>query len=154
MSLNDFLDQYIPVYNATNKIKGTALFFVRDIDNVQPYIIQTIFKNNIIYEDNIMISVVTRDDPFGVIGFFKGNLADGLRIFEIHMGYMEVLDIDKILHNAGIEAKVIFYGLEEIVTRNIFWKVFASIKKLVPSFVQFYKLPPDKLHGVVTMVEM
>jgi len=154
MSLNDFLDQYIPTYNATNKIKGTALFFVRDIDSVQPYIIQTIFKNNIIYEDNIMISVVTRDDPFGVIGFFKGNLADGLRIFEIHMGYMEVLDIDKILHNAGIEAKVIFYGLEEIVTRNIFWKVFASIKKLVPSFVQFYKLPPDKLHGVVTMVQM
>lgn len=154
MSLSDFLDSYTATYHTINKIKGTALFFARSIESVQPYIHQTMFKNSIIYEDNIMISIITRDDPFGVIGFFKGNLADGLRIFEIHMGYMEVLDIGKILQNAGIEPKVIFYGLEEIVTRNLVWKVFASIKKLVPSFVQFYKLPPDKLHGVVTLVEM
>ncbi|MCB0739373.1 MAG: KUP/HAK/KT family potassium transporter, partial [Bacteroidetes bacterium] len=110
MHLSDFLEAYVPTYQAINKIKGSALFFVRSIDSVQPYLSQTMFKNNIVYEDNIMISIITRDDPFGVIGFFKGNLADGLRIFEIHMGYMEVLDIDKVLHNAGIEPKVIFYG--------------------------------------------
>ena len=60
------------------------------------------FKNNIFYEDNILVAVITRDDPFGVIGFFKGSLAPGFRVFEIHMGYMEVLDIEKILSNAGI----------------------------------------------------
>ena len=112
------------------------------------------FKNNILYEDNIILSIITRDDPFGVIGFFKGELAPGLRIFEIHMGYMEIIDIEKILNNAGINAKVIFYGLKEIVTRNIFWKIFSLIKRITPTIVQFYKLPPYKLHGVITLVEM
>ena len=154
MFLEMFLEQYEQMYQTTDKIKGTALFFVRDIKTIQPYVVQTMFKNNILYEDNILISVVTRDDPFGVIGFFKGSLAPGFRIFEIHMGYMEMLDIEKILSNAGIEAKVIFYGQEEIVTKNIIWKVFSLIKRLSPTFVQFYKLPSYKLHGVVTSIEL
>jgi KUP system potassium uptake protein len=154
INLELFLEQYVPAYHAANKIKGSALFFVRDIKSIQQYILQTMFKNNIMYEDHIMISVVSRDDPFGVIGFFKGNLADGLRIFEIHMGYMEVLDIEKILLNAGIQPTVIFYGLEDISSRNVFWQIYAVIKRLAPSFVQFHKLPPHQLHGVVTMVKM
>lgn len=152
--LEMFLEEYEAMYEVAHKIKGSALFFVRDVKTIQPYVVQTMFKNNILYEDNILISVITRDDPFGVIGFFKGSLAPGFRIFEIHMGYMEMLDIEKILSNAGIEAKVIFYGLEEIVTKNIVWKVFSLIKRLSPTFVQFYKLPSYKLHGVVTSIEM
>lgn len=153
-TLEMFLEQYNQLYQSTNKIKGSALFFVRDIKTVQSYVVQTMFKNGIMYEDNILISVVTRDDPFGVIGFFKGSLAPGFRVFEIHMGYMEMLDIEKILHNAGIEAKVMFYGIEEVVSKNLAWKIYALIKRLTPSFVQFYKLPTCKLHGVVTSVEV
>ena len=152
--LGHFLEKYNQLQSSMSKIKGTALFFVRDVKTISPYVVQTIFKNNILYEDNVLISVVTRDDPFGVISFFKGQLSPGLRIFEIHRGYMEVIDLEKILRNGGIEARVIFYGLEEIVTKNVAWKVFAVIKRLVPSFVQFYKLPANKLHGVVTLVEM
>lgn len=152
--LDDFLEHYHHAYRVTNHIKGTALFFTRDLNAITPYIPQTIFKNNIIYEDNIIVTLITRDDPFGVIGFFKGELALGLRIFEIHMGYMEIIDIEKILHNAGINPKVIFYGLEDIITKNPLWKIYAFIKKITPSFVQFYKLPPYKLHGVVTIVEL
>lgn len=154
MLLEEFLEKYDVVYETTHTIKGTALFFVRDIKTIQPYVTQTMFHNNIMYEDNILISVITRDDPFGVIGFFKGSLAPGFRIFEIHMGYMEVLDIEKILNNAGIHATVMFYGLEEIVTKNLIWKVFSLIKRLTPTFVQFYKLPSGKLHGVVTSMEL
>lgn len=154
MLLEMFLEQYETVYAETNKIAGSALFFVRDITTVPPHVVQTIVKNNILYEDNIFISVVTRDDPFGVIGFFKGDLAPGFRVFEIHMGYMEVLDIEKILSNAGIEPKVMFYGLEEIVTSKVIWKIYAMIKRVSPSFVQFYKLPVNKLHGITTSVEM
>lgn len=152
--LEDFLQRYNVTYAATGKIRGTALFFVRDIKAIPPYITQTMFKSNIIYEDNIIVSVITRDDPFGVIGFFKGSLAPGFRIFEIHMGYMEMLDVEKILHNAGILPKVVFYGMEEIITKNALWKVFSFIKHLSPSFVQFYKLPAHKLHGIVTLIEM
>jgi KUP system potassium uptake protein len=70
------------------------------------------------------------------------------------MGYMEVLDMEKILRNAGIEPKVIFYGIDDIVTYSFLWKIYAIIKRLTPSLVQFYRLPSHKLHGVVTVVEM
>jgi KUP system potassium uptake protein len=153
-ALEPFLEKYEERYEQASKIEGVAIFFVRDIHAVQAYVVQTMFENNIMYEDNILVSVIARDDPFGVIGFFKGNLAPGFRIFEIHMGYMEVLDIEKILHNAGIEARVMFYGQGEIVTSHLVWKVFATIKRMSPSFVQFYKLPSHKLHGVVSSVEM
>lgn len=152
--LEDFLHRYNTTYASTGKIRGTALFFVHDIKAISPYVVQIMFKSNIIYEDNIIVSVITRDDPFGVIGFFKGTLAPGFRIFEIHMGYMEMLDIEKILQNAGIQPKVVFYGLEEIVTKNLIWKIFSFIKHIAPSFVQFYKLPAHKLHGIVTLIEI
>ncbi|KKQ49847.1 MAG: putative potassium transport system protein kup [candidate division TM6 bacterium GW2011_GWF2_38_10] len=152
--LEHFVEQYIPFQEDAPRLKGAALFFIRDIKMIHSYVVKTILENNILYEDNILISVVTRDDPFGVIGFFKGSLAPGIRIFEIHRGYMEVLDIDRILKNASISAQVIFYGIEEITTKNIVWKFYSAIKRLVPTFVQFYKLPPDKVHGVITMVTM
>lgn len=152
--LEDFLDKYQSAYQNINHIKGTALFFTQDLNAITPFITQTMFKNNIMYEDNIIVSIVTRDDPYGVISFFKGELAPGLRIFEIHIGYLEMIDIEKILLNANIHSKVIFYGLEEIVSKKMVWRMYALIKKLTPNFVQFYKLPPYKLHGVVTLVEM
>jgi len=89
-----------------------------------------------------------------VTGFFKEDLGYGLRVFEIQVGYMEIPDIEEILSEAGIVEKTIFYGIEDIVTENILWKIFSIIKKLTPNFVQFYKLPPHKLHGVMTRVEM
>ena len=67
---------------------------------------------------------------------------------------MELLDLEKILHNAGIQDKVIFYGMEEIMTDNLIWKFFVLIKKVTPSFVQFYSIPSRKLHGVVTRVNI
>ncbi|MBI5048754.1 MAG: hypothetical protein HZB54_07395, partial [Deltaproteobacteria bacterium] len=48
----------------------------------------------------------------------------------------------------------IFYGLEDITTSNFVWKIFSVIKKLTPTFVKFYKLPSNKLHGVITRIEM
>jgi K+ potassium transporter C-terminal domain len=37
---------------------------------------------------------------------------------------------------------------------NFIWAVFSFIKRLTPNIVQFYKLPYNKLHGVVTRVEL
>ncbi|MEW6115890.1 MAG: KUP/HAK/KT family potassium transporter [Nitrospirota bacterium] len=154
MDLGVFLEKYKEMYNSERSIRGTALFFARDISKIPPYIVQTMFINRIIYTDNIIVSIVRRDDPFGVTGFFKGSYAAGLRAFEIQLGYMEVVEIEEILKEAGIDETVIFYGLEDISTKNIIWKIFALIKKLTPSYVQFHKLPSFKLHGVITRVEM
>lgn len=154
LKLDIFLHSYNEVYQALNKIKGTALFFARDMKRVPSYIVHTMFMNNIIYEDNIIVSINTLDEPFGIKSSFKADLAPGLRTFEIQMGYMEVVDIEQLLKKAGINEKGIFYGLEEISTRNIFWKMFSMIKRLAPPFIQFQDLPPNKLHGVVTRIEI
>ena len=60
-----------------------------------------------------------------------------------------MIDVVAIFREAGIEEKTIFYGLDEIVSTNIIWKVFALIKRLSPSFVQFYEVAgePDPRRG-------
>jgi KUP system potassium uptake protein len=154
LPLDVFLLSYDQIYKAVNKISGTALFFAKDAKEIPPYVVHTMFKNNIIYEDNIIVSIVRRDDPFGVTGYFKEELAPGLRSFEIQMGYMEIPDVEEILREADIREKTIFYGVEDITATNICWQAFSIIKKLTPNIVQFFKLPANKLHGVVTRVEM
>jgi KUP system potassium uptake protein len=152
--LKEFLIRYNLAYKAMSRLNGTALFFLKDPNEIPPYMIRSIFINHILYEDNIVVCIIKRDDPFGVTGFFKEDLAPGLRVFEIQLGYMEIPDIEEILREAGIDENTIFYGLEDIETENIIWKTFSVIKKLTPAFVQFYKLPAHKLHGILTRVEM
>ena len=152
VDLDRFLAKFNKIYQEECKIKGAALFFVRNIHQVPPYIFNTICSNNIIYQDNIFVSINIIDEPFGVDSFFKEDITEGLRNFEIQAGYMEVIELEKILHQAGIQDKVIFYGMEEIMTENLIWKFFVSLKKLTPSFVQFYSIPSRKLHGVITRV--
>src|SRR3972149_5239481 len=154
LPLDVFLISYNQIYQNVNKIKGTALFFAKDAKEIPPYIVHTMFKNNIVYEDNVIVSIIKREDPYGITGFFKDDLAPGLRTFEIQVGYMEIPDVEEILRGAGIREKTIFYGVEDIIAGNLAWKVFAIIKKLTPNIVHFYKLPPNKLHGVVTRIEI
>jgi KUP system potassium uptake protein len=155
MALATFLQKYEEAYRSGTRVKGTALFFLKEVEKIPPYIVRTMLSDHIVYEDNVFVSIMTRDDPFGVAGYFKEEeLAPGLRVFELQMGYMEVVDIERTFRKAGIKEEVIFYGLEDIMSKNPVWKVFALIKKLSPTFVQFYRLPVDKLHGVVSRTEI
>ena len=154
MKSENFLEKYNRIYATQNKISGTALFFARDVERIPQYISHVMFKNNIIYDNNIFISIIKSDSPFGVETSFKKELAKGLSLFEIKMGYMEIIDLEQLLIDNGVTEKTIFYGVEDIFTNNLIWKVFSVIKKLSPSFVQFYRLPTDELHGVMTRFEM
>jgi len=154
MKIDNFLEKYNHLYATENKISGTALLLSRDVTRVPQYISHIMFKNNIIYENNIFISIIKLESPFGVESAFTEEPAKGLKVFEIRVGYMEVVDVEKILKEKDIYEKTIFYGIEDIFTSNIIWKVFSLIKKLSPSFVQFYRLPPEELHGVMTRFEM
>jgi KUP system potassium uptake protein len=149
-----FLLSYEQIYAKEKNIPGTALFFIKGLDVIPPYIIHCVIRSNIVYERNIFISILRTDEPFGVCCHHTKGVGTGLEFFEVRAGYMEVLDIEKLLKEHGISEKVIFYGIEDIETRNPVWKVFALIKKLTPNFVQFNKLPAAKLQGVVTRVEM
>jgi KUP system potassium uptake protein len=153
-SLNNFLEDYLTAVKRVTPIQGTGLFLSRSTRRIPVFITHTMFSNNIIYEENIILSVVTLDKPFGISVVCKNMSVTGLCLIEVHMGYMEVLDLEYVLTEAGISPTAIFYGLEEIEASAILWKIFALIKNLTPSFVQFYKLPAHKLHGVVMRISM
>lgn len=154
MPLEDFLRKFKMVHKTTALIKGTALFLIKDIQEIPPYIVQIMFYHGIIYEENIFISIIKRDDPFGITGFFKEDIIKGLRVFEIQMGYMEVIEVEELLREAGVDERTVFYGLEDITSENPLWKGFSLLKRITPTFIQFYKFPSKKLHGVLTKVEM
>jgi KUP system potassium uptake protein len=116
--------------------------------------VHCIIRSNIIYERNVLISIIHTDEPYGLESNLTAGLGTGLDAFEIIAGYMEMFDIEQLLKDNGILEKVIFYGIEDIATGNPIWKVFSTLKKLTPNFVQFNKLPAAKLQGVVTRVEM
>jgi len=154
MPLEEFLHKFIRVYTTTARIKGTALFLIKDVKDIPFYVTQTMFYHGVLYETNIFLSIIKREDPFGITGFFKEDPAQGMKVFEVQMGYMEVIDVEEIMREEGIEERVVFYGLEDISAKNIIWKMFALIKRLTPTFIQFYNFPPKKLHGVFTKVRM
>ena len=154
LDMEAFLISYEQVYGKGRNIAGTALFFTRQGNVIPPYIVHCILGSSIIYENNIFISITRTEEPFGIEADYRQNFAPGLHLFEIRAGYMTVVNIEKLLKEKGIQEKIIFYGVEDITTKNIIWKAFSMIKKLSPNFVQFHKLPARKLHGVVTRVEM
>jgi KUP system potassium uptake protein len=154
LEMNTFLVSYGQIYAKGRNIAGTALFFCRDYRMISPYIVHTIFRSNIIYERNILISITRTEEPFGFTAHLTQNLGPGLEAFEVHAGYREILDIEGLIKKQGIQEKVIFYGVEDIATRNPIWHLFSLIKQITPNFVQFNKLPPSRLQGIVTRVEM
>ena len=66
LELHTFLVGYEQIYRKGRTIAGTALFFCRDYRMISPYIVHTIFRSNIIYERNILISITRTAEPFGV----------------------------------------------------------------------------------------
>lgn len=153
MPKETFLEEYNKLYNEVNKINGKALFFARGIEKVPPYIVQTMFINNIIYSENVFVQVNKTGSAFG-LHYDLERITDGLSVLTINVGYMEVLRIEKVLKALDIEERAIFYGIEDIETNNFFWHIFAIIKKVTPAFVSFYNLPANKIHGVITKLKL
>jgi KUP system potassium uptake protein len=153
-SLEDFLPVYEKYYGGLPKVHGTALFFTADKNHISPYIAQVMFKNEILYEENILVSVRITDHPFGIQTRHDRSLAQGLQAFMITAGYMEIIDIIGLLRKEGIEEKTIFYGMENVISDRFYWKLYGILKKITPAFVHFYELPPEKIHGVITRIVM
>jgi KUP system potassium uptake protein len=150
----DFLPRYRESYENLPKIRGTALFFMEDVKTLYQYISQVIFRNEILYENNILVSIDITDKPFGISTTFDSAIAPGLHIFTVTAGYMEVFNVVGLLKERSIDEKTIFYGIENVVSDDPLWILYGIIKKVSPPFVQFYTLPPEKIHGVVTRVVM
>jgi len=154
ISLDAFLPEYTKKYPELPRVRGTALFFTTDKNCISPYIPQVMFKNEILYDENILVSIRITDYPFGIQTNYDRDLGPGLHAFTITAGYMEIMDIIRLLHDNDIGEKTIFYGVENIISDSFRWRLYGIIKKLTPAFVHFYELPPEKIHGVVTRIVM
>src|SRR3972149_3705027 len=153
LSIDFFLESYNQIYSLGNNIKGTALFLTKNLEKVPPYVVHCMLCTNIMYEENIFVSISTSDYPYGINVTKVEEIAPGLKGLIISCGYMEFVNIPKILKDAGINEKVIFYGIEEISTKRPFLRIYSFLKKITPHFVAFYKLNYRKLHGVATRIE-
>jgi KUP system potassium uptake protein len=153
-SLGKFLPVYQQKYRKLPKVRGTALFFTSDQQHISLSIAQVMFQNEILYENNILVSIRITDYPFSIQTTYNRDLAPGLHAFIITAGYMEIFDIIALLRAEDIEEKTIFYGMENIISDKFFWKLYGILKKVTPAFVHFYELPPEKIHGVITRVKM
>lgn len=148
-----FLETYNRHYLKESHIEGTALFFARKAENIPAYIPKTMFQNGIIYEKNIIVKIKPTYEPLGIRNEFK-SLAPGLDLLVVHVGYMEVFNMEETLKKQGIDERTIFYGNEEIVSGHFAWKFYALIKEMSPSFVSFYNFPEEKLIGVSRRIEI
>lgn len=154
LALDVFRTGYEQVYRKGKNIPGTGLFFTRDVKFVPPYVVHCLLRSNIIYERNIFISITRTGQPYGFRVDYQQDVLEGIDFFVIYAGYMTIVNVEATLKHYDIQEKIIFYGVEDIITKNPVWRIFSLIRRLSPNFVQFYKLPAAKLHGVVTRVIM
>jgi len=153
-SLDIFVESFKQIYETGNYIKGEAIFFTKNITSVSPYILHCMFRTGIIYEKNILVSVETSDKPYGVKLESYEKVTEGLYTARITYGYMESPDLPKLFKQWGFSEKAIFYGAEEIKTSKPLLKIFAILKRLAPNWISFFDFPYNKLHGVVTRIEI
>jgi KUP system potassium uptake protein len=142
------------MYSSQSILKGEAVYFARVLDKVPPYVVHCTLRSGIIYEKNILFAVETADVPYGINFSEMKEYTKGLYGLSVSVGYLQIPDLLKLFKLQGISEKVIFYGVDDIKTKKIFYKIYAFIKKVTPSFASFYNLPYNKLHGVVTRHEL
>jgi KUP system potassium uptake protein len=154
ISFKEFEEIFTRIYASFNKIVGTAVFLVRDAEQIPAYVINIIVKQGIIYERNVLLSLLKKEEPFGLNVKFVEEKLQGLDILVVEFGYMERINVEKILNEAGIKERIIFYGIEDIITKNPLLRIYSVVKKLSASFDKFYDLPSGKIHGVITRIEI
>ena len=154
VTLDVFVESFKQIYETGNYIKGEAMFFTKNINIVSPYILHCMFRTGIMYEKNILVSVENTDVPYGVRLERYEEVSPGLFILEISYGYMEVPNLPALFKEWKFEEKAIFYGAEEIKTDKFFFKFFIVLKKIAPNWVSYFDFPYNKLHGVVTRIEI
>lgn len=154
VTLDVFVESFKQIYETGNYVKGEALFFTKDVKVVSPYILHCMFRTGIMYEKNVLVSVENTDVPFGIKLDRYEEVSPGLFVARITYGYMEVPNLPALFKEWKFNEKAIFYGAEEIKTNKFFFKFFILLKKIAPNWVSYFDFPYNKLHGVVTRIEI
>lgn len=154
VDLDTFKESFSQIYETGNYVSGEALFFTKNVNVVSPYILHCMFRTGIMYEKNVLVSVENTDQPYGISLEKYEEVTKGLYVATIFYGYMEVPNLPKLFKEWGFNEKAIFYGAEEIKTDKIFLRLFILLKKIAPNWISYFDFPYNKLHGVVTRIEI
>ena len=154
VTLDVFVESFKQIYETGNYVKGEALFFTKNVNIVSPYILHCMFRTGIIYEKNVLVSVENTDLPYGITLDRYEEVSPGLWVARILYGYMEVPNLPLLFKEWKFNEKAIFYGAEEIKTDKFFLKSFIVLKKIAPNWISYFDFPYNKLHGVVTRIEI
>ena len=154
VTLDVFIESFKQIYETGNFVKGEALFFTKNVNVVSPYILHCMFRTGIMYEKNVLVSVENTDLPYGIQLDKYEEVSPGLWVARILYGYMEVPNLPQLFKEWNFNEKAIFYGAEEIKTNKFFLKFFIVLKKIAPNWISYFDFPYNKLHGVVTRIEI
>jgi len=154
VTLEIFVESFKQIYETGNYVKGEALFFTKNVTVVSPYILHCMFRTGIMYEKNVLVSVENTDLPYGIRLDRYEEVSPGLWVARILYGYMEVPNLPVLFKEWKFSEKAIFYGAEEIKTEKFFLKFFIVLKKIAPNWISYFDFPYNKLHGVVTRIEI
>jgi KUP system potassium uptake protein len=154
VTLDVFVESFKQIYETGNYVKGEALFFTKNVNIVSPYILHCMFRTGIMYEKNVLVSVENTDLPYGINLDRYEEVSPGLWVARILYGYMEVPNLPLLFKEWKFNEKAIFYGAEEIKTDKFFLKSFIVLKKIAPNWISYFDFPYNKLHGVVTRIEI
>ena len=154
VTLDVFVESFKQIYETGNYVKGEALFFTKNVNVVSPYILHCMFRTGIMYEKNVLVSVENTDLPYGIKLDRYEEVSPGLWVARILYGYMEVPNLPVLFKEWKFNEKAIFYGAEEIKTNKFFLKFFIVLKKIAPNWISYFDFPYNKLHGVVTRIEI
>lgn len=152
---SDFINKYKDFYKREPKVNGIAVFALRDINMISPYIIRTIFDFKIIYQKSVFLSLKITDFPYGKEYSYRDLDEDEtLGIIEVKAGYLEIIDINDILNRLNIDPTIVFYGQENISTNSIIMKVYSFLRKVSPGIIDFYNFPLTKTIGITTNIHL
>jgi KUP system potassium uptake protein len=154
VTIDVFVESFKQIYETGNYVKGEALFFTKNVNVVSPYILHCMFRTGIMYEKNVLVSVENTDLPYGIQLDKYEEVSPGLWVARIFYGYMEVPNLPQLFKEWNFNEKAIFYGAEEIKTNKFFLKFFIVLKKIAPNWISYFDFPYNKLHGVVTRIEI
>jgi KUP system potassium uptake protein len=141
LDIDIFIDSFEQFYSTEPTLKGEAIYFARILDKVPPYVVHVTLISGIIYEKNILFAVKAADVPYGINFSDLKEYTKGLYGLSVTVGNLEVPDLLKLFKLQGFSEKVIFYGVSDIKTGKLFYRMYAFIKKITPSFASFYNLP-------------
>jgi len=154
--LDKFLPHFESLYKKSPRVPGTAIFTLPDYRHIPPYIEILMSDQGIIYEDNVLASVIITEEPHGFRVTKPRVLAEGLRQFEIHLGYMDAgRDLTPAIEETRINPRVLYYAIDRVQTTKLRWLPYKLLVRLSPSFLSFLKQSASNrmIHGVAYRVD-